>query len=182
MIPSFCFGRSPIVVSGVEEGNPPLSSDPFPGMAPLPTERRREREGFVRGQTLKPNPDRGGIGVAAVDPTWGDARGLSWPSGTWVGGGPRRLSWATHGHSGLTSRLWRPLSAGVPALLAPSVPPVLAPSNLSTRLGSPSCLSKASSSRSLLTCPLHRRVSPCPGLAGTAGSAQYPLPLIPSQG
>ena len=67
------------------------------------------------------------------------------------------MSWATHGHSGLTSPLWRPLSAGVPTLLAPSVPPVLAPSTLSPGLGSPTCLSKVSSSRSLLTCPLHCR-------------------------
>ena len=73
------------------------------------------------------------------------------------GWGRQRLSWATHGHSGLTSPLWRPLSAGVPTLLAPSVPPVLAPSTLSPGLGSPTCLSKVSSSRSLLTCPLHCR-------------------------
>ena len=113
---------------------------------------------------LKPNLDRGGIGVAAVDPTWGDARRLSRSHGTWVGGGPRRLSWATHGHSGLTSRLWRPLSAGVPAPLAPSAPPVLAPSNLSTRLGSPSCLPKGL----LLQGPSHLPLTPpgCPLVQG----------------
>lgn len=78
LIPSFSVGGSPIVISEAGGGRQPACVlRPFSGVGPASHGGVERKRGLSGDKLLEPTLDRGGIGVAAVDPASGDRRRLS---------------------------------------------------------------------------------------------------------